>query len=142
MRTRHTAENEVVAAANALVAAFAVHDTDRYFDSFAPEATFLFHSLPRTLRSREEYRTQWHAWEDAGFRVLACTSSDQQVQLLAPNLAVFTHRVQTCIADADGTREEHERETIVFSQRTYGQWLAVHEHLSPAPLEVPGTSPA
>jgi ketosteroid isomerase-like protein len=32
-----------------------------------------------------------------------------------------------------GTSELSERETIVFAQSDEGAWLAVHEHLSPAP---------
>lgn len=123
---------EVLAAADALLAAFGAHDADGYFAAFAPDATFLFHTTPDRLGSRAEYRALWRTWEeDDGFRVLACSSTGRHVQLLG-DAAVFTHDVRTRLRSGGEESTVEERETIVFA-RTGGRWLAVHEHLSPAP---------
>ena len=126
--------DEVLAAAHALVEVFGAHDTAAYFASFAPDATFVFHTTEQPLRSRAAYEELWATWEqEDGFRVLSCESSDQHVQLLADDVAVFTHRVHTVVR-AGGTQEAlDERETIVFRRDAEGRWLAVHEHLSPVP---------
>ena len=46
--------------------------------------------------------------------------------------AVFTHDVRTHLSTFSGEETLHERETIVFARQEDGNWLAVHEHLSPA----------
>jgi uncharacterized protein (TIGR02246 family) len=125
--------DEVLAAAASLVEAFGHHDTEGYFASFAPDATFLFYTHDTPLRSREEYRQLWSGWETEGFRVLSCASSDQHVQELAENVAVFTHRVHTSVRTGEDEESLDERETIVFRREDDGRWLAVHEHLSPTP---------
>ena len=130
------AHQEVLDAAAALVTAFGKHDTDAYFGSFAPDATFLFHSAEELLHSRAEYERLWSTWElQAQFRVVACTSTEQHVQLLdeSAGIGVFTHRVHTVVRSVEGEEALHERETIVFQRNPDGRWLAVHEHLSPAP---------
>jgi ketosteroid isomerase-like protein len=126
-----TSEGEVLAAAAGLVDAFGSHDVERYFGSFSPEATFVFHTTPRWLGTRAEYEQEWRSWEESGFRVLACESHDQSVQLLADDVAVFTHSVRTSVRGDDEI--QRERETIVFQRSTGGRWLGVHEHLSPDP---------
>lgn len=125
--------DEVLAAARSLVAAFGRHDTDAYFDAFAPEATFLFHTHDTPLRSRQAYRDAWNSWEGEGFHVLSCGSSDQHVQALGDGVAVFTHRVETTVRTGGVEETLNERETIVFQRGSDGRWLAVHEHLSPGP---------
>ena len=127
-------EDQVLAAADELVDAFAQGRTDAYFAAFAPDATFVFHTTARRLGSVDEYREQWRAWEaDDGFRVLACASSDRLVQLLGDEAAIFVHAVETRIATRAGEQTLHEHETIVFRRdAAAGRWLAVHEHLSPA----------
>ncbi|OLP72234.1 DUF4440 domain-containing protein, partial [Salmonella enterica subsp. enterica serovar Javiana] len=124
-------DQEVLAAADALVSAFASGDSAAYFACFAPEATFVFHTTPQRLGSRAEYEALWAQWvEEDGFAVVSCASSDQVVQVLGPDVAVFAHDVAT-VVDVAGAREElAERETIVFVRRD-GAWVAVHEHLSP-----------
>lgn len=126
-------EQAVLAAAQALVQAFARHDTEAYFDAFAPEASFLFHSTPEALPDRASYQRLWAQWErEAGFRVRGCTSSEQAVQTLG-DVAVFRHRVHTTLGTNEGDVQLDERETIVFQRQANGRWLAVHEHLSPLP---------
>jgi len=122
---------EVLAAAGRLVEAFANHDVQRYFAAFREDATFVFHTHPQVLRSRAQYQELWRAWEEDGFRVLSCVSSDQLVQDLGA-AAVFTHRVATRVSSGGAEEQLDERETIVFV-RDGDRWLAVHEHLSPAP---------
>jgi uncharacterized protein (TIGR02246 family) len=128
-----SAEAEVRRAADALVSAFGSGDLDAYFACFAPDATFLFHTTDRLLRSTGEYRREWAQWvAEDGFRVVECTATDRVVQLLG-DTAVLTHRVRTTVATNEGQDVLHERETIVFALQDDGRWLAVHEHLSPAP---------
>jgi uncharacterized protein (TIGR02246 family) len=116
-----------------LVSAFGSGDLDAYFACFADDATFLFHTTDRLLRSTDEYRREWARWvAEDGFRVLGCDTTDSVVQVLGDS-AVLTHRVRTTVATSEGRSALHERETIVFARQDDGRWLAVHEHLSPAP---------
>ncbi len=115
-----------------LVAAFAASDPERYFAHFHPDATFLFHDTAGRIESRAAYEAIWAGWErEAGFRVLACTSSAQRIQEY-DDVAVFSHDVHT-VREVDGEREEvFERETIVL-RRDADTWTCIHEHLSPDP---------
>ncbi|MBU3865657.1 nuclear transport factor 2 family protein [Streptomyces sp. 4503] len=125
--------DEVLQAADAVVAAFGEGRLDDYFAAFAPDATFVFHTTSERLNSTAEYRALWDRWvAEDGFRVLACVSTDRLVQLLGET-AVFTHLVKTTVSTTAGEETTHERETIVFRRQTPGHWLAVHEHLSAAP---------
>ena len=120
----------MLAAADGLVAAFAQHDRVAYFSAFAPNATFIFHTLNRPLLSRAEYEAEWSLWEKRdGFRVRACRSSVRLVQVIG-NVAVFTHRVDTELEFNGKPATADERETIVFQRESSGEWIAVHEHLS------------
>lgn len=126
------AEGGVLAAAARLVDAFSHHDTDAYFAAFAEDASFIFHNLDRVLMSREAYRAEWQLWEERdGFRVMACRSSDQHVQM-SDDVAVFTHLVETEVFVAGEVMTNNERETIVFRREGDG-WIAFHEHLSVLP---------
>lgn len=137
MSTPDTTHDEVRDAARRLVAAFAAHDTTAYFASFAPEATFVFYTHEVPLRSRAAYRELWSGWEQDGFRVLSCSSSEQQVQVLGADAAVFHHRVHTVVRTGNEQEALDERETIVFHRESDGEWLAVHEHLSPTTAGAP-----
>ncbi|MEU8699040.1 nuclear transport factor 2 family protein [Streptomyces sp. NPDC048680] len=121
---------QIRAAADALVAAFAEGRLDDYFGAFAPDATFVFHSTPQRLGSTAEYRALWQEWVDQDdFRVLGCVSTGQLIQHFG-STAVFSHDVETTISTKDGRETVHERETIVFARADNGGWPAVHEHLS------------
>ncbi len=128
-----TAVDEVRRAADTLVAAFGRGDLDAYFACFTPDATFLFHSTEDLLPSTADYRCEWARWEEEQeFGVLDCSTSDTHVRVHG-DTAVLTHPVRTTVTATGGTSVLHERETIVFRRQDDGRWLAVHEHLSPAP---------
>jgi ketosteroid isomerase-like protein len=121
---------QVRQAAADLVDAFASNDTARYFDCFSEDASFLFHTLPQPLLSRRAYQELWQQWQDEGFAVLGCQSSNACVSLQG-EVAVFVHDVATHIRQGGAEHRLQERETIVF--RLHGErWLACHEHLSVA----------
>ncbi|MGW3133571.1 nuclear transport factor 2 family protein [Streptomyces sp. NPDC001076] len=121
-----------LAAADALIAAFAEGRTDDYFAAFAADATFVFHTTGRRLESTQEYRDLWQRWsEEDGFRVLSCDSDDRRLQLFG-DTAVFTHAVTTRVSTTVGEEVLHERETIVLHRADGEDWRAVHEHLSAA----------
>jgi ketosteroid isomerase-like protein len=117
----------------ALVAAFGEGRLEDYFDCFAPDATFIFHTTPTRLMSVDRYRALWARWvaEDA-FRVVSCRTSDTNVQMFG-DVGVVTHSVETLISTNEGEDMLHERETIVMARGAGGRWLGVHEHLSPMP---------
>ena len=124
-------ETAVLEAAAKIVADFGSHSTAAYFAGFAPSATFIFHTHTERLNSRSEYEALWAKWEtEDGFKVHGCASSNQLVQMLGTDAAVFSHQVESQIEFADEVSTVNERETIVF-ELVDGAWLAVHEHLSP-----------
>ncbi|TQO19451.1 SnoaL-like protein [Rhodoglobus vestalii] len=131
MSSRTPTEDEVLGAASAIVDAFASTDGDRYFEGFAPEATFIFHTEQSRLCNREEYESLWASWIDSGWRVRECESSNPSVQPF-PGGAVFSHDVFTHVDTGDGEDSYRERETVVFRVDD-DRLLAVHEHLSPQP---------
>ena len=130
---------EVQAAARKLIDAFAAGDIDAYFECFAEDATFLFHSEPSRIESLEEYRNLWRGWLDSGWRVIECDSSGQAVQLAGTG-AVFSHDVRTVVEVAGARDVLHERESIIFSRTVDGRILAIHEHLSPASVPAKAAS--
>ena len=126
-----SAQDDVFAAAAAIVDNFGHHRTEAYFSGFSEDATFVFYTHTDILRSRAEYETLWSSWENNdGFRVHGCTSTHGAVTLITDTSAVFTHLVESSVEFAGEVSTIHERETIVFAFRG-GSWLAVHEHLSP-----------
>lgn len=126
-------DTEVGAVVAELVAAFGEGRLDDYFECFAPDATFVFHTTPVRLMSVDEYRQLWARWvEEDGFRVVSCNTSDTNVQLFGA-VAVVSHSVETRISTNDGEDTLHERETIVMRREPNGRWLGVHEHLSSRP---------
>ena len=125
-------EQEVRAAAEALVADYGAGRMDEYFMRLAPEAVFIFYTAPDRFESRDEYRAAWDRWvAQDGLRVLRCDASNQLVQSLGPDTAVLSHDVVTALSSNAGEETVRERETIVFQNRG-GDWQVIHEHLSPA----------
>ena len=125
-------EAQVLAAADAIVAAFSATDTDAYFAGFSADASFIFHPEPARLNSRGEYERLWASWLDSGWRVVSCASSDRLVQPF-PGGAVFSHTVATSVESADGPESYVERESIIFRVDAGDRLVAVHEHLSTIP---------
>lgn len=126
-----SASTEVLAAAAKIVDDFGNHRTADYFAGFSSNASFMFYTHTERLDSRAAYEALWAKWEsEDGFKVHACRSSNQLVQVLGEDAAVFTHLVSSDIEFAGEVSTVEERETIVFA-KSGGQWLAVHEHLSP-----------
>lgn len=119
----------VEAAAAAIVDAFAANDAERYFATFAPDASFVFHNEPHRLDDRAAYERLWGEWVAGGWRVTACASSERRSQVFDGG-AVFSHTVDTSVDTADSPQSYRERETIVFVAHDDGL-VAVHEHLSP-----------
>lgn len=123
---------EPLAAADRIIADFGANRVDAYFAGFAPDATFLFHTEPTRLESRDEYRRRWDEWvAESGFEVRSCLSTNRRIQVLG-DVAVFTHDVQTTVLMDGELLESQERETIVLQRRAEGVWTCVHEHLSTA----------
>ncbi|GAN81706.1 nuclear transport factor 2 family protein [Acidocella aminolytica] len=121
--------NEVCAVATALIAAFEANDRDEYFSFFAPEARFIFQTVPFVMQSRAIYEAEYDRWvREDGFEVLQCDSTHQQADIYGDS-AVFTHQTFTRIRTKAGESAFQERETIIFTRRD-GKWMAVHEHLS------------
>ena len=119
-------------AADAIVQAFAATDTARYFAGFSPDATFIFHSEPGRINSRQEYETLWQGWVESGWKVTECRTSAPLIQVF-PGGAVLSHTVHTSIDTPEGSDSYTERETIVFTMGQTGALVAMHEHLSTVP---------
>jgi len=125
------AAQQVLEAADRLVAAFGEGRVDDYFACFHPEATFIFYTTDRRLESTAEWRLLWDRLvREDDFRVLECFSRESRIQDLGDG-AVFRHDVETHVSTRSGKETLHERETIVFARQEDGTWLAIHEHLSP-----------
>ena len=126
-----TATQSVLDAAAQIVDDFGHHRTAEYFSGFSSDATFMFYTHTERLNSRAEYEELWTKWEtEDGFKVHACRSSHQKVQLIGNDAAVFTHLVSSDIEFGGEVSTVEERETIVFANLG-DHWVAVHEHLSP-----------
>ncbi len=133
MTTTLQDREEVLDAARKLVEAFGSHNTEAYFDCFDPDATFIFYTTPKRLGSKAEFRREWARLEDEdSFRVLSCTSTDPNLQLIG-EVAIFTHSVQTTVEAGGQQSTINERETVAFRRDADGTWRAIHEHLSPTP---------
>ena len=121
-------EADALSAVDRIIDDFAHHRRDAYFAGFAPDATFLFHNVDHRLESREAYEKLWADWENEGFQVLSCSSTNRRIQLFG-SIAVFSHDVETKAKLAGVAETSRERETIVLGF-TDGVWLGIHEHLS------------
>ena len=121
----------VLDAAAKIVDDFGHHRTADYFAGFTTDASFMFYTHSERLDSRAAYEALWAKWEtEDGFKVHGCRSTNQLVQLIGNDAAVFSHLVSSDIEFAGEISTVAERETIVFAL-VNGAWMAVHEHLSP-----------
>ena len=115
-----------------LVGHFGTSRVSEYFACFSESADFIFYTHTERLKNRKAYEDLWKTWEsEMNFKVLSCTSTNQDVRLVGNNVAIFTHNVSTQVSTNDGVDKVLERETIVF-ELVNGSWIAIHEHLSPA----------
>lgn len=125
-------KGQVLEAAAKIVADFGAHRKEAYFSNFSEAATFIFYTHDSRLGSRAEYERLWDSWEaEDGFRVHGCSSTNQMVQSIGEDAAIFTHDVESSVELGGETSTVFEKETIVFEKQA-GNWIAVHEHLSPA----------
>lgn len=126
---------QVLAATDNLIGAFAATDTAAYFDCFSADATFVFHPESARLDDRATYEALWASWLADGWRVVSCSSSDRLVQIHG-DAAVLTHTVDTVTSVHGQQSTSRERESIVFvldGKTLPPRLIAVHEHLSPTP---------
>ena len=125
---------QVMAATDRLVAAFAATDTDAYFACFSADATFVFHPEPARLDDRATYERLWASWLDEGWRVVSCAAPSVWCRYWVTLLCSATPLTRSCRwTDSKASRE---RESIVFAldgEHAPPRLLAVHEHLSPVP---------
>ncbi|MEI6038933.1 MAG: nuclear transport factor 2 family protein [Actinomycetes bacterium] len=129
----HLKQEEVRNAATQLVSHFAANNVKAYFECFSQDANFIFYTHSVRLNSRQEYEELWKSWEDEiDFKVLSCTSTNQDIRMVGQDVGIFTHSVLTTLSTSDGTDTVAERETIVFEKQGL-KWVAIHEHLSPDP---------
>jgi len=119
-------------AADKLVDAFARHDVEAYFACFAPDSSFVFHTVPMRLECLADFRNQWLQWEKDGFRVQSCVCSDRRIECFG-EIAIVSHSVHTELEFGAQVQSLNERETIVFRKAPDTGWTAIHEHLSMAP---------
>lgn len=125
-------KDQVLEAAAKIVADFGAHKKEAYFSNFSEAATFVFYTHNSRLESRAEYVKLWDSWEsEDGFRVHGCKSTNQLVQSIGEDFAIFTHDVESSVELVGETSTVFERETIVFEKQA-SNWIAVHEHLSPS----------
>jgi ketosteroid isomerase-like protein len=83
------------------------------------------------IPNRYEYQKIWREWEEnLEFKVMGCVSKNQNWQYFQ-NTAIFTHQVETQLKTIDGQQTINEKESIVFQLQDNGEWLCIHEHLSP-----------
>ena len=127
-----SAIDDVKKTAANLVGHFGASRVSDYFNCFSESADFIFYTHTERLTSRKAYEDLWKSWEsEMNFKVLSCTSTNQDVRLIGDAIAIFTHNVSTEVSTKDGVDTVLERETIVF-ELVNCSWVAIHEHLSPA----------
>ena len=127
-----SAIDDVKKAAAELVGHFGASRVSQYFQCFSKSADFIFYTHTERLKSRQAYEDLWKSWEvEMNFKILSCTSSDQDIRMVGDGVAIFTHNVSTDVSTNDGVDTVTERETIVF-ELINNSWIAIHEHLSPA----------
>jgi hypothetical protein len=112
--------DDIAAAAQAIVTAYAANDEADYFARFAPDCEI--HT------ARDEWQQGWRELRAEGWEVVDCHSLVTHIQLI-PEGGIFVHELETTARTGDETETYKERETIVFTRRD-GELIAIHEHLS------------
>jgi ketosteroid isomerase-like protein len=120
--------DDIAAAAQAIVTAYAANDEADYFARFAPDCSFAFHTDGEIHTARDEWQQGWRELRAEGWEVVDCHSLVTHIQLI-PEGGIFVHELETTARTGDETETYKERETIVFTRRD-GELIAIHEHLS------------
>ena len=126
-------KSQVLEAYERLVSAFREGRLGDKFACFAPEATVV--DGAQWFSSLDEYRSAWERWaagEQDGSAVLSVDTRVVKLHMLG-DVAVLVHSIHMRQRTNAGEETVHERETIVFAKQSDGQWLVVHQHLSPQP---------
>jgi ketosteroid isomerase-like protein len=120
--------DDIRVAAQRVIDAFGRFDQETYFGCFDPDAIVSFYYEPKVL-TLVEYRAIWRDWEQSGFRVLTCESSNQLIVEVADNVGLLVHDVRTEVVERGENKTLNERESILLRKRDR-DWLVIHEHLS------------
>lgn len=120
--------DDIAAAAQAIVTAYAANDEADYFARFAPDCSFAFHTDGVIHTERDAWQQGWRELRAEGWEVVDCHSLVSHIQLI-PEGGIFVHELETTARTGADTEIYRERETIVFTLRD-GELLAIHEHLS------------
>ncbi len=86
--------DDIRVTAQRVIGAFGRFDREAYFGYCDRDATFSFYYAPKVL-TMIEYGEIWNGWEQSGFRVLTCESSNQVIVEVTDNVGLFVHDVRT-----------------------------------------------
>lgn len=118
-------EKQIIAAEQAVNAAYAANDLDKYFGYYDEDMSAIFYNERTTLA---EYRKSWTAAVKAGNMVTSVKLSDIQVRELPGNIAIASFQIEVGNKRADGkTTSEKAFETDVWVKRKAG-WKLLHAH--------------
>jgi hypothetical protein len=85
-----SAIDDVKKAAADLVGHFGASRVGEYFQCFSESADFIFYTHTERLKTRKAYEDLWKSWEaEMDFKILSCTSSDQDIRMVGNNVAVM-----------------------------------------------------
>ena len=85
--------SQVREAYDRLISAFASADTDKYFDCFHEDASFVFPG-EAVLDSRAAYHSTWSRWKLEGLQFTDVVADDVRVRVIGAT-AVVTHHIET-----------------------------------------------
>ena len=89
-----SAIDDVKKAAADLVGHFGASRVSEYFQCFSESADFIFYTHTERLKSRKAYEDLWKSWEaEMDFKILSCTSSDQDIRMVGNNVAVYNGKL-------------------------------------------------
>lgn len=119
-------------AIDAVLAAYAADDLDRYLAGFDEWLTVVIDSEQWTMRSLAEYEAYCHRRRDDGFAVVTCKTSDFGITSLGPAAAVASYVLSTHLVADPVPLREHQTLTLRARQRG---WVIQHLHRSRYPQE-------